>query len=595
MKDKLKKLGVVSLYDLALITPHSFEDTSILKTPNIGQSGVVEVSIKSHSKTPNRFLVNAFCHTWNTHISLVFFNPRPFHYASFKVGARLFVLGKIEYAYSKYQIIQPKIVTKINQITPRYKTPLKNVTMLKLIKTYISKDSLLKQGLDEQNAQILATIHEGSKKSINLLGQDFEKVAKSCLKYVEILNFLQKLSKKKMDFKPTARLDGDEKNFISSLPFKLTDDQKNAIKDIKQDFLKPKATKRIIMGDVGSGKTMVIFASVMMAMPKKSILMVPTTILANQIHQEAQKYLKIKTALVVSKEKGHNLDEFDFIIGTHALLFRELPKCDLVMVDEQHRFGTNQRKLIHSLVKSEDKHAHYLQFSATPIPRTMSLINSSIVDYSFIKQTPFKKDIQTHVIGKQDFANLLKHIENEIKKNNQTIIIYPLIEQSDVHNYQSLDEGRAFWESRFEKVFVTHGKDKNKEKILQNFRVDGHLLLATTMVEVGISLPRLSTIVIVGAEKLGFSSLHQLRGRVSRNGLKGYCFLFSYSKNTQRLEDFSKTKNGFEIAELDLEYRQSGDVLNGLIQHGVSFKYFDIKKDKSIVQKAKNALISLNS
>ncbi len=585
-----KKLKISSLYDLCLIIPHAFEDSTILKRPKVGQSGAVQVKIKSHQTSPKRLLINAFCMTWNIDIELIIFNPYPFHYASFKVGLEVFVLGKVEQNFAKFQIIQPKIITKIGVITPKYKTSLKNISMINLMKAYVSKDALLKSGLDEKNAQILSSIHESSEQSIKLLNEDFEKITLPCLKYVEILNFLQKLSKKKKNFPSTAKLNGDESKFISSLPFTLTDDQKNAIHDIKQDLNQNIAAKRIIMGDVGSGKTMVIFSSVMMAYPKKSILMVPTTILATQIFEEAQRYLKVKTALVLSKNKKQNLDEFDFIIGTHALLFRALPKCDLVMIDEQHRFGTNQRQLIHELVGKDVKHPHFLQFSATPIPRTMSLINSSFIDYSFIKQTPFKKDISTHIISKSDFSMLLKHIENEIKKSNQTIIIYPLIEPSEVQNYQSIDEGRGFWEKRFSNVFVTHGKDKDKEKILQNFKENGDILLATTMVEVGISLPRLSTIVIVGAEKLGFSSLHQLRGRVSRNGLKGYCFLFSYSQNIQRLRDFASTTNGFEIAELDLNYRQSGDLLNGLIQHGVSFKYFDIKEDKNLVLKAQNAL-----
>ncbi len=588
--EKFKKLKIATLYDLALIIPHSFEDTTVLKRPEIGQSGAVEVNIKSHSTSPNRLLINAFCITWNLDIALVIFNPYPFHYASFKVGKTLFVLGKVEYNFSKFQIIQPKIITKTGVIMPKYKTTLKNVSMINLIKTYVSEASLLKAGLDSKNAKILASIHKGDKQSVKLLNEDFEKIALRTLKYVEILNFLQKLSKKKKDFEATERLNGDESEFITSLPFNLTNDQKNAINDIKKDLQKNIAAKRIVMGDVGCGKTMVIFSAVCMAYPKKSVLMVPTTILANQIYGEALKYLKLKTALVVSKEKKLNLEEFDFIIGTHALLFRKLPKCDLVMIDEQHRFGTNQRKLIHELVSKSEKHPHFLQFSATPIPRTMSLINSSIVDYSFIKQTPFKKDITTKIINKSEFSSLISHIESEIKKGNQTIIIYPLIEPSEVQNYQSIDEGRGFWEKRFKNVFVTHGKDKNKEKILQDFRDKGNILLATTMVEVGISLPLLSTIVIVGAEKLGLSSLHQLRGRVSRNGLKGYCFLFSYSKNTQRLQDFAQTTNGFEIAELDLQYRQSGDLLNGLIQHGVSFKYFDIKKDKKVLEEVKKAL-----
>jgi len=366
------------------------------------------------------------------------------------------------------------------------------------------------------------------------------------------------------------------------LPFELTRDQKNTIKDIKKDFNSNKAARRIVMGDVGSGKTMVILASVIMCYPKRAVLMAPTTILAKQLFEEAKKFLpkQIKSVLVVSAtSKKEDLCQYDFIIGTHALLHRKLPDFDLVMVDEQHRFGTKQRELINQLSIDEEKHPHFLQFSATPIPRTMSMIQSSLVDFSFIKQTPFKKDIDTLIIRKPDFKNLIEHIKNEIKEGRQVIVIYPLVEESETIEYQSIEEARGYWEKNYKNVFVTFGADKEKEEVLENFKDSGDILIATTLVEVGISLPKLSTIVIVGAERLGLATLHQLRGRVSRNGLKGYCFLYTNQNQSERLDEFKETNNGFDIAELDLRYRKGGDVLGGLRQSGQKFEYYDMEED----------------
>lgn len=586
----LKRLGVVNVLDLALIIPSSFEDTTLIKTPQNGAVGSVCVEIKSHFKKPNHLAIQTFCQTWQMPLHLIIFHPKPFHFQSFKSHATLYVLGKVEFGFGKWQMVQPKIITKIDTIIPRYKTPLKNPTMINLVQKYISFDNLIQAGLSQKNAQILSTLHCGNKKSVELMSEkNFEQQVLPALKYVEIFNYLQKLSRKKVEFPSSSKLCGDEKPFIKSLPFKLTNDQKSAICDIKRDLESSIASKRVIMGDVGCGKTMVIFASVMMAYPKRAILMAPTTILAKQIYEEAKKFLPlhVKVALVTSKEKKASLEEFHFIIGTHALLYKTLPQCDLVMIDEQHRFGTKQRKLIHSLVSQDETHPHFLQFTATPIPRTLSLINATVVKYSFIKELPFPKDIMTKVIEKADFKELLLHIENEISKSHQTIIIYPLVEESENMVYQSLEEGRGFWEKRYKKVFVTHGKDKDKERVLEEFRDGGNILLATTVVEVGISLPKLSTIVIVGAERLGLASLHQLRGRVSRTGLKGYCYLFTYQKEPLRLEEFSKTISGFKIAELDLKYRQSGDLLSGAMQHGEQFRYFDMREDEKILKEAK--------
>jgi len=208
-----------------------------------------------------------------------------------------------------------------------------------------------------------------------------------------------------------------------------------------------------------------------------------------------------------------------------------------------------------------------------------------------IEDVPFEKNIESLIIGRKDFNLLLKHIENEISKNHQVLIIYPLVEESGNIPYLSIDEARGFWESKYDSVYVTHGKDKSKDKVLEEFRDNGKILLATTVVEVGISLPRLTIIVIVGAERLGLASLHQLRGRVGRNGLKSWCYLYTNSKVTpKRLIEFSNNTNGFDIAKLDLYYRSSGDILDGTVQSGQKFRWLNLLTDEEIIQKAKQRI-----
>jgi ATP-dependent DNA helicase RecG len=258
------------------------------------------------------------------------------------------------------------------------------------------------------------------------------------------------------------------------------------------------------------------------------------------------------------------------------------------MVDEQHRFGTNQRAKLAKLTTDGKTLPHYFQFSATPIPRTQALIMSSFVNVSLIKELPFKKDIETKIISKEDFKDLIIHINKEIKNNNQVVIVYPLVEESKNFEYQSIEEGKNFWLKHFEGVYITHGKDKNKEEILVEFREKGNILITTTVIEVGISLPRLTTIVIVGAERLGLATLHQLRGRVGRYGQKGYCFLYTKDKNNKRLQEFAKTLDGFKIAELDLKFRKAGDIIDGKLQSGETFEYFDETKDLNILEEVKN-------
>lgn len=343
----------------------------------------------------------------------------------------------------------------------------------------------------------------------------------------------------------------------------------------------------------------------MIAYPQKSILMAPTTILAKQLYEQAKLYLpkQIQIALITSDSKDELSGLFgrhiDFIIGTQALLYREIDGEDLalVMSDEQHRFGTKQRFYLESLAtqynaKTPQK-PHILQFSATPIPRTMAMLESNLIDVSIIDEMPFMKDISTQIISKPDFKELLAHIKNEIAKNHQIAIIYPLVEESQVIEYLSLEEGALFWQKHFERVYVTSGQDKQKEQIMQEFADNGNILLATTLIEVGISLPKLSTIIIIAPERLGLATLHQLRGRVSRNGLKGYCFLYTHNPDSKRLADFATHSSGFDIAEIDLKYRKGGDILGGKRQSGQEWKWVDLSQDVEIFNKVKSDIAKI--
>ncbi len=593
-KEQLKKLGVQTLLDLALIIPHRYENLYLSKTLTYGKNHVIEATIQTTSYHPKYFKFTSMAHNLNQQIDGIIFHPRKYHHDRFKSGERLYLYGKIEQNFETLQIVQPQIVDEINTIVPKYKSKLQNKTVIKFIKKYLTQDNLIQAGLDEKKYTILLGIHFPSIPFIDHFeNEGFSRETILFLKYLEVYNHLQKLSTKKVDYPAKKSLDADIDDWIGGLPFTLTNDQQKAIDEIASDFKKPIATKRVIMGDVGCGKTMVIFASAMMARPSRAILMAPTTVLASQIYEEAQKFLPqdMKIGYITNKtKKNEDLDQYDFLIGTHALLYKELPDADLIMIDEQHRFGTKQRAMIAKLVSEGEKQPHFLQFSATPIPRTLSMMQSSIIDISQIKELPFKKDIDTQIMTKEDFSSLVEHIKDEIDHGRQIIIVYPLVEESEVIEYQSIEQARGYWEKNFEKVYVTFGKDKEKDETLNAFKEDGNILIATTLVEVGVSLPNLSTIVLVAPERLGLASLHQLRGRVSRNGLKGYCYLFTKHPDNERLKSFCETLDGFEIAELDLQFRQGGDLLKGDLQSGKHFKWFDPKSDAKILSYAKEEL-----
>lgn len=538
-------------------------------------------------------------------LELVVFNAKSFHQNIFSTGKNLYALGKIEHKFGKYTMVQPKIINEVGKIILNFKTTaLRSATIAELADKLIVEENLINEGIPAPIAKDIEMIFHPNEAFL----KEYQKNNSlplayiNALKWVEIYNHLKNLSKKRRYFDAKYICNGDYQSFVKSLPFDLTNAQKDTISTISKDLQKPIAAKRLIMGDVGCGKTIVILAAVVMAYPQKSILMAPTTILARQLYEEAQKYLPshIKTKLITADTKDVDMtknifgEETHFVIGTQALLYRdfEMQEFALVMTDEQHRFGTKQRhhleKITEEKTSTHTKKPHVLQFSATPIPRTMAMLNASLIDVSTIKELPFKKDITTTIIDKNDFAQLISHIKAEISHHRQVVIVYPLVEESENFDYLSLKEGQVFWQKHFKNVYVTSGKDKDKEQVLQDFRDNGDILLATTLIEVGISLPKLSSIIIVAPERLGLATLHQLRGRVSRNGLKGYCFLYTNTKQSQRLQDFSKHLSGFDIAELDLKYRNSGDMLIGERQSGAEFEFFDTTSDEKILSEVKN-------
>ena len=584
---KFKKLGINSLLELALNIPSSYEDYRVESSLQVAKPQVIDATIESVYRAPNSLQITFFAHNFGHTVQGVMFKPKPYMMHAFSVGQRDYFYGVLDCKMGHCTMSMPKKITQIGNISSKYRANLRNDVMSRLVAELITKENLIQEGLKEKIADEIIAFHFPN----FLPSKELSEQSKHALKYLELYIYLSQLRKKRRYFQTLITKASEYNSWAAKLPFSLTQEQESAIEDIKKDFSKDVAAKRMVVGDVGSGKTMVILASAFMMHPQKSVLMAPTTILANQLYEEAQKYLNIKSVLVTNKTKKVDLGEYDFIIGTHALLYRELPEVGLVMVDEQHRFGTAQRNLLEKLVSSGDKKPHFLQFSATPIPRTQAMIETAHIDVSLITSTPFKKDIDSKVIHKNDFKDLLEHIKSEIAQNNQVLLVYPLVEQSENLEYQSIDEARSYWEKNFENVYVTHGKDKEKEQVLLDFRDNGNILIATTVVEVGISLPRLTTVVIVGAERLGLSTLHQLRGRVSRTGLKGYCYLYTNQKESKRLEEFVKTTNGFDIANLDLRYRKSGDLLKGESQSGSQFKYFDFALDEAIVKEVKNDLL----
>ncbi|GMB89369.1 ATP-dependent DNA helicase RecG [Helicobacter ailurogastricus] len=602
-------LPLAHFLEIILNPPKAYTPYALLDTLEPGAMGCIEVAYMSmHAGRVLKIQTQA--KTTGQTLELICFNHTSYHLKVFRQKS-YFVYGKL--GTSPYtnalQMTNPKIIDKPNTIAMRFDKDCKKLAAFLKQDQYKTYLDFCLNTLTPQNLRQLESIGVPLEVVQNLCEIFHPTMAFAlaynahkglphphlqALKYIEALSYMCALKSKTFDFPAKFSQHANTKalqEFLDNLPFKLTPDQQKAIANIQQDMQGFKATKRLVMGDVGCGKTMVILASVALCAPYKSLLMAPTSILAKQIYNEALKYLpaSIKPLLLLGGTNGKQKEAFseaDFIVGTTALLYAPLDTSQvaLVLSDEQHRFGTKQRHTLQALATQAGSKPHYLQFSATPIPRTLAMMGAKFIATSFLKDKPHTKNIQTRIVDKPQFNALLTHIKAEIAAGKQVAIIYPLVEESENKDYLSLKEGAPYWQKRFENVFVVSGKDKDKEDIMEDFAKKGQLLLATTLIEVGISLPKLSTIVVVGAERLGLATLHQLRGRVARLGGKGYCYLFTHNLTNPRLHDFSQTTDGFEIANLDLKYRHSGDLLEGTQQSGDAFRFLDLSQDAPLVE-----------
>jgi ATP-dependent DNA helicase RecG len=406
--------------------------------------------------------------------------------------------------------------------------------------------------------------------------------------------------------------------FQNHLPFELTNAQKRVLKEIRNDMGNPAQMNRLLQGDVGSGKTIVAFMSMLLALDNgfQSCLMAPTEILANQHFfglSELAKDLKINIKILTGSTKTserkiiHEALEdgsLDIIIGTHALLEDKVQfkNLGLAIIDEQHRFGVEQRS---KLWKKNTIPPHVLVMTATPIPRTLAMSLYGDLDISVIDELPpGRKPIQTVHRFDSNRLKVWKFIRDEIEKGRQIYIVYPLIQESEKMDFKDLMDGyesisRDFPLPKYS-ISIVHGKMKPADKDAEMKRFSEgktNIMVATTVIEVGVNIPNASVMIIESAERFGLSQLHQLRGRVGRGAEQSYCILMTSHKlssdSKTRMETMCATNDGFEIAEVDLKLRGPGDLM-GTQQSGVlQLQIADIVRDKDILLLARQEAMKL--
>lgn len=402
------------------------------------------------------------------------------------------------------------------------------------------------------------------------------------------------------------------------LPFELTGAQKRVLKEIRQDTLHGRQMNRLLQGDVGSGKTIVALLSVLMAVDNdfQTCLMAPTEILAQQHYRGISALLEkmdISVGLLTGNVKGKRRKEIlsaalngelHLLIGTHALIEDEVKfkNLGLAVVDEQHRFGVQQRA---KLWGKNTIPPHVLVMTATPIPRTLAMTVYGDLDVSVIDELPpGRKVIQTVHRSENYRGQMMSFIKSEVDKGRQVYIVYPLIQESEKLDYENLEAGyevvKAYFPEPRYYISMVHGRQKpdERETNMQRFiSGDCQILVATTVIEVGVDVPNATVMVIESSERFGLSQLHQLRGRVGRGGEKSYCILMTGNKmsneSRERIRVMVKTSNGFEIAEKDLELRGPGDI-EGTRQSGaLTFHLADLVEDRAILEASREAAESI--
>ena len=526
----------------------------------------------------------------------------------------------LETVHPEYEVVTNKDFKP--QILPRYSLT-KGITHQKVRKIVQEAVNLIEEDkihipdylpsneLDSLNKSIIDIHNPSPNSNINdyLIGG--ESAARKRIGLEEIIaNKISYLSIKEQNKNRVANIFENNslaKKILNSLPFELTDDQKNAYNEISKDLALGSPMLRLLQGDVGSGKTIIaaLIAAKVVEANKQVAVLAPTTILANQHYQNFVNWfgdntqVEILTSKIPAKDRKIKYERIlngkaKIIIGTHAVFQDDVSyeNLSLVIYDEQHRFGVSQRL---KLKEKADEYPHQLLLSATPIPRTMAMTVLSGLDVSTIRSLPPNRiPIVTSALPNNRRDALINRIKSAISKNSQVYWVCPLIDESESEliGIEDLKKilSKEFNDNDYE---IIHGKmkDSSKQKILEDFKSKKtKILLATTVIEVGIDVPDANIIVIENAERFGLAQLHQLRGRVGRGAKDSFCILMHSDNLTelaeQRLKIISETSDGFIIAEEDLKLRGPGDIL-GLSQTGLpSFTFFDLLANKELQEKA---------
>ena len=622
-KDKievLKQMGIHCIEDLLMLQPIRYESNEITGLIENEQSVVKAIIIRApkvffsngKSRLVFKVLVN------EVEIDAIIFN-QIYLSDQIKTGIEVIISGK----YQRKQIVVKNLefdIHKTSTIKAIY--PLKDGIAQKTIQSYIERALPYLQDKVELPLSIIKKHHLCSKKeAIYYLHQPVSveevKKARRYLKYVEFFYFQvsMQLIKKRSEVQNGLIKTIDHQkiqDFIKQLPFKLTNDQNRTIEDILEDLKQPKTMYRFVQGDVGSGKTVVAIIAMLANYTAgyQSALMVPTEVLAKQHYQNIVNYFKglnIQVALLVGslnpKEKKATQEllqtgKIDIVIGTHALLYDHVQflNLGLEVIDEQHRFGVEQRKTL----KAKGNQVDFLVMSATPIPRTLALSLYGDMDVSTIQTVPTgRTGCITQVIKGTSMKPFLDHLKTYLGSGGQVYVVCPLVNVNDKFDFRdatTIYEGMAgYFENQYE-VGLLHGQmdEKDKQAVMSKFKNNEiQILVATTVIEVGVDVGNANMMVIYNAERFGLSQLHQLRGRVGRSDQQGYCYLLSNSPDIERLQFLQNCTDGFEISKFDMELRGPGDVLGQRQSGMMKFKIGDVIKDATILEIARNDVVQL--